>query len=147
MDIRLEKLNEKNFDKYGESILVKEGKKPDSTGEGWECWYPLAQLTDDSDFSFGIVKSKPKTIGTRFMERHLDRDEYIVAIEHPIIQIVGLSDANQANCPDINQTEAFLLQPGQIVKIKAGIRQRRRAKEFLNDGFSATVSALALIVL
>ena len=121
MDIKLKELNKKDFVQYGEAIFAADGQKPDSAGEGWECWFPLAQLTEDSDFSFGIVKSKPELIGTRFMERHLDRDEYVVALDHPVIQIVGLSDAKREDFPDINQTEAFLVRPGQIVKLKAGI--------------------------
>ena len=121
MDIKAQALTEKNFSKYGESIFVRADQKPDSSGEGWECWYPIAEISKGRDFSFGLVSSKPKIIGTKFLERHLDREEYVIALDHPIIQVVGISDKMNIDMPDIHQTEAFLLKPGQWVKISAGV--------------------------
>ena len=121
MDIKAQGLTANNFKKFGESIMVKPGQKPDSSGEGWECWFPMAEITQGRDFSFGLVSSKPKIIGTKFLERHLDREEYVIALDHPIIQIVGISDSQKTDMPDIHQTEAFILQPGQLVKINPGV--------------------------
>jgi ureidoglycolate hydrolase len=121
VNIKAKTLTGKSFSKYGEAIFVGEGQKPDSNGEGWECWYPLAEITKGRDFSFGLVASKPKTISTRFLERHLDREEYVIALGHPLIQIVGSSANECIDQPDIAKTEAFLLKPGQIVKINPGV--------------------------
>jgi ureidoglycolate hydrolase len=121
MDIKQQELQISNFNTYGEAIFIKQDQKPDSSGEGWQCWYPLSAINQKSDFSFGIVLSKPKFLGTKFLERHLDREEFVIALDHPIIQVVGLSDLDKPDCPDIKKTEAFLIKPGQMVKINAGI--------------------------
>jgi ureidoglycolate hydrolase len=121
MDIKVNKLTGQNFNKFGESIFVAKDLKPDNEGDGWKCWYPLSEINRNNDFSFGIVLSKPKYLGTQFMERHLDRDEYVIALDHPIIQIVGMSNRENNACPDITLTEAYLINPGQMVKINPGV--------------------------
>ena len=121
MDIKSQELRNEIFSKYGEAIFVKEGQNPDSSGEGWECWYPLSVMNTGNDFYLGIVRSKPEFLGTKFLERHLDREEYVIALEHPILEIVGLSDPKKPDYPDIHQTEAFIINPGQMVKINPGI--------------------------
>lgn len=121
MKIEIQDLMNGQFCKYGEAICVPTGQKPDSSGEGWDCWYPLSSLNQNHDYSFGVVLSTPKFQGTQYLERHLDREELVVALDQPIIQVVGMSDPDKPECPDIDQTEAFLIQPGQIVRINPGV--------------------------
>jgi ureidoglycolate hydrolase len=83
--IELKTLGEGNFSRYGEAYLVHEGQKPDISGEGWGCWYPLGKIETENDVSFGF------------------------------------SSSNHPDSPDEDQTEAFVLYPGQILKILSGI--------------------------
>jgi ureidoglycolate hydrolase len=118
--IELKTLGEGNFSRYGEAYLVHEGQKPDISGEGWGCWYPLGKIETENDVSFGIVRCQPSH-EIHFMERHLDRVEYLMALDRPVIQPVGFSSSNHPDSPDEDQTEAFVLYPGQILKILSGI--------------------------
>lgn len=121
MNIRAQKLDDGTFSRFGEAIMIHKDQKPNSAGEGWECWYPLTELSKGSDYSFGVVLSKPHAPGTKCLERHADRPEYVIALDHPIIQIVGLSDPKNEALPDIGQTAAYLIKPGQMVRIDPGI--------------------------
>lgn len=121
MNRQAQKLDDGTFSRYGEAIMIHKNQKPNSSGEGWECWYPLSDLSKGSDFSFGIVLSKPRMLATKCLERHADRPEYVIALDHPIIQIVGLSDPQNDALPDIGQTAAYLIEPGQMVKINPGV--------------------------
>ncbi len=120
-EILLKKLSNIDFSLYGEVLHVSEGQRPDSAGEGWECWYPLGTVGTDRNMCFGIVKSQPMVPLLHYMERHQDRVEYLVALDRPIIQAVALSHLDYPNSPDASRTEAFIIYPGQLVMINRGI--------------------------
>jgi ureidoglycolate hydrolase len=121
IEIELQKINEDRFSRFGECYLVHTDTKFDSSGEGWQCWYPLGVIEEKNNLQIGIVKCQPLTPTIHLMERHKDRVEYLIALDRPIIQTVGLSSTVNPNAPDETQTEAFILYPGQIVKLNAGI--------------------------
>src|SRR5258705_3220085 len=63
---------------------------------------------------------------------------------------VSYSPANPKSSPSLRAMRCFTLAPGEPCHSKnadAGIRQRWKRRAFLNDGLSATVSALALNIL
>jgi ureidoglycolate lyase len=55
------------------------------------------------------------------MERHLQREKWVFALDKPLIQSVALSSEEQPQQPDPQSLRAFLLQPGQGVLIEAGV--------------------------
>jgi ureidoglycolate hydrolase len=121
MEIKVQELTEGNFKKFGKAILVPENTKPDMTGESWECWYPISKLIQNIDFYFGIVLSQPGSLTVEYLERHLDRPEYVIALDNPVIQVVGLTSTVETQAPDSRQTQAFLIEPGQSVMINPGV--------------------------
>jgi ureidoglycolate hydrolase len=121
IEIALQQLSKDKFSRYGEVYLIPAEKKFDSSGEGWECWYPLGKVEEGKNTLFGIVKCQPIPPAIRLMERHEDRVEYLIALDQPIIQTVGLSSPADPDAPDETQTEAFIIYPGQIAKVNRGV--------------------------
>ena len=121
MKINISALSRENFSTYGEAVLIRENQSPDSTGVGWKCWYPLEKISRAESLAIGIVMTDPIPWKVKLMERHLDRPEYVIALEKPIIQVVSLSDPDFPAKPSLSKTEAFLIKPGQAVRIKKGV--------------------------
>jgi ureidoglycolate hydrolase len=121
IEIALQGLSRDKFSPYGEVYLIPAHKKFDSSGEGWECWYPLGKVEEGKNTLFGIVKCQPMSPTIHLMERHKDRVEYLIALDQPIIQTVGLSSPTDPDAPDESQTEAFVIYPGQIARVNRGV--------------------------
>lgn len=121
MKINITALSREKFSSFGEAVLIRENQSPDSTGIGWKCWYPLENISSAESLSIGIVISDPIPWEVKFMERHLDRTEYVIALEKPIIQVVSLSEPDFPAEPSLSKTEAFLIKPGQAVRIEKGV--------------------------
>jgi len=120
-DLTLQNLDEAVFSQFGKASLVKHQQAPNSSGEGWECWYPYGEIKRDRNLYFGIVKAEPRQWMVGAMERHQDRKEWIFALDKPIIQVVALSDPAVPDHPDSTRTIAFRIDPGQGVMVNRGI--------------------------
>lgn len=121
MTIILKRLTQETFKNFGQAIIIQDKQNPDIIGDGWDCWYPIGSIIQEQDLLSGIVLTRPKSHQVKFMERHLDRVEYIISLDHPIIQVVSLSDPEHPDIPSNSKTEAFFLSPGQIVMINKGV--------------------------
>ncbi len=121
ININIMNLNQENFKKYGVAIMKEGHNPPDSSGEGWECWYPIGEIMMADPTQVGIVTTKPRPIIVDSLEKHQTRKELIFAISDPIVQIVGLSSDKSSDHPDPGNTQAFLLNPGQGVLVNEGI--------------------------
>ena len=56
-----------------------------------------------------------------FMERHLAREEWVFALDSPLVQTVAHSAATDPDRPDPQTLAAFLIRPGQGVIMAPGI--------------------------
>lgn len=63
-------------------------RAPDSQGERWRCWYPIGVVTREDLLQVGLVRSSPRTKLLDSMEMHSDREEFIFALEKPLVQTV-----------------------------------------------------------
>lgn len=120
MEIQLLNLSPELFSEFGDAILFS-NKKPSAAGKGWVCWYPLAELASQRPPSLGVVIVQPKELIVSSMERHLNRPEWIIALDRPIVQCVSLSFAEDPDRPALNRTKAFVLYPGEGVRINPGV--------------------------
>jgi ureidoglycolate lyase len=119
--IRIQSLDKDDFLAYGRVIAPGPDQPPDLTGRGWQCWYPLGELQTDYLQQIGIDRSEPGHRTISLMERHHNREEWVFAIDKPVIQVVSLPGDTTTDRPDPKKTQAFLLLPGQGVLINKGI--------------------------
>lgn len=98
--IKTQHLRLGDFRPYGHVVTPKQQQPPDLTGEGWVCWYPLGDLQREFLQQIGVVRSEPGYRRVCQMELHQQRDEWIFAIDKPVIQVVSISDDMCMNRPD-----------------------------------------------
>lgn len=106
---------------YGKSIYVKKDQPADNQGNGWVCWYPLAGLKDGDGGLIGLVKSTRTEPVIRMVESHPTREEWVYAIDKPIIQVVALTTQRSEGLADINSALAIVILPGQGIIINPGV--------------------------
>ncbi len=109
------------FQPYGVIAAPLHGQTADTSGEGWQCWYPLGELDENLAWQIGLVHSEARARIITSMERHLQRPEWVFALEQPLIQAVALSHPANPAQPDAASFKAFILYPGQGVLIEKGI--------------------------
>jgi len=119
--IKFQSLNQESFQPFGTVIAPEPNQEPDLTGDGWQCWYPLGELQTDYPPQIGIVRSESGYRTVSRMERHHNREEWVFAINEPVIQAVSFPSDTTMDRPDPQKTQAFLLLPGQGVLINKGI--------------------------
>ncbi len=59
IDITIQELNEKEFERYGKVIDLPNTSAP-KVGEGWECWSYLAMLDVSVPIGMGLVNTHEK---------------------------------------------------------------------------------------
>jgi len=96
-------------------------RPPDAAGDGWACWYPVGELRDAAPLLIGLVRTDPRSLQVEALERHDDREEWVYALDQPVVQVVALSASGQPDWPDAASAAAFLLQPGQGVVVERGV--------------------------
>ena len=121
IEVTLEPITPETFAHFGQVIAAWPTQPPDNSGEGWRCWYPVGGLAQDTKPLIGIVESQPRPLQVSQMQRHLQREEWVFALDKPLIQTVALSGEDNPQQPDPHSLRAFLLQPGQGVLIEAGV--------------------------
>ena len=119
--IPIQPLDPKAFAPFGRAILRKDGALPDSCGKGWQCWYPLGELQNIPKARIGLVRARVRPLVVTALERHLAREEWVFALDSPLVQTVALSAAADPNRPDPQTAAAFLIRPGQGVIMVPGI--------------------------
>jgi ureidoglycolate lyase len=67
------------------------------------------------------VRTDPRPLQVEALERHDDREEWVYALDQPVVQVVALSAPGQPDRPDAASVAAFLLRPGQGVVVERGI--------------------------
>jgi ureidoglycolate lyase len=121
LSIPLEPLSPQAFSPFGQVLMPLPGQPADTSGAGWQCWYPLARMAQGIDWQIGLVRTEPRPIVLDALERHLARPEWVLALDKPLIQTVALSGPQEAGAPDASTSKAFLIQPGQGVLLAAGV--------------------------
>jgi len=114
--IRVEALNENDFSAFGTAVVVMPGSPPGTSGTGWECWYPIGEMS--GGVQIGIVESDPAARAITAMERHTGRPECVIALGAPVIQVVA--PATTSDRPAADQARAFVIEPAQAVVIAPG---------------------------
>lgn len=113
-------LTETAIGPFGRAVRRATGAPPDMSGAGWSCWFPLGELRGSMPLEIGLVQTGPRPLLVGTMERHLDREEWVYAIDHPIIQLVSLSGSVDSGRPDPDHAQAFILQPGEGIIMARG---------------------------
>ena len=121
IEVTLEPLTPETFARFGQVIAAWPAQPPDNSGEGWRCWYPIGGLAQNPKPLIGIVESQPRPLQVAEMERHPQREEWVFALDKPLVQAVALSNEEQPQQPDPHSLRAFLLLPSQGVLIEAGV--------------------------
>jgi ureidoglycolate lyase len=118
--VKVQPLSETAFAPFGRAVARKGAAPPDMKGEGWRCWFPLGELADPAPLEIGLVQSDPQPLLLKKMERHRDREEWVFALDRPLVQTVSLSAPSNLQSPDPSRTQAFILQPGEGVILARG---------------------------
>jgi ureidoglycolate hydrolase len=119
--VRIEPAVPGEIKEYGIITAMDEQRAPDNSGEGWKCWYPIGELKAGNARSIGIVRTEKQSRQIEAMEQHLDREEWVFALDHPIIQVIALSTDADMKVPDPASVKAVRLEPGQGVVIFPGV--------------------------
>ena len=121
LEVIAEPLDEDAVRPYGRMIAVPKGHIADFSGEGWQCWVPLAELEDGLQWQAGLVHSAARPLLVSEMESHLERPEIVFALDRPLVQTVALPDETNLSIPDVRSVKAFVIQPGQGLFMEKGI--------------------------
>jgi ureidoglycolate hydrolase len=113
-------LVESAIEVFGRAVRRETGAPPSASGAGWSCWFPLGQLHESAPLEIGLVQTEPRSLVVGAMERHPDREEWVYAIDQPLIQLVSLSEAADTRRPDPDRARAFFLQPGEGIIMARG---------------------------
>lgn len=118
--IHAQTLTASDFEPFGRAVGLTEGRSADVGGEGWACWCPVGALQDEGPLEIGLVRSEARPLVVEALERHLDREEFVYALEQPVIQVVALTSPG-GGAPDATSAKAFLVLPGQGVIMAPGV--------------------------
>lgn len=118
--IHLEEIFAKDLSRYGTPVAKKAEQKPDSSGRGFSCWYPLVTLSSENAGQIGLVLANLNEPLIDRMEAHPIREEWVYAIDKPIIQVVALTSL-KGDFADPFTARAILLNPGEGFLIRAGV--------------------------
>lgn len=117
--VRVKTLDEVDLRSYAHPVRIGD-RPPDLSGDGWQCWYPIGKLPKYI-WQIGIVRTETALRILQRMERHLDREEWVFALDKPIIQALALSFSSTPQQPDAHSVQAILLHPGEGLIIAAGV--------------------------
>ena len=118
--VRVRPLTDPEVEPFGRAVRRESGTPPNQSDAGWACWFPLGELRDSAPLEIGLVKTDPRPRLIGEMERHQDREEWVFAIDEPLIQTVSLSRPGDPRRPDLDQAQAFLLNPGEGIVLALG---------------------------
>lgn len=128
--------------RYGTPVAKKTDQQPDSRGKGFSCWYPLTTLSLESSAQVGLVLSDLNEPLVELMESHPIREEWVYALDKPIIQLVALN-CLESDCADPSTARAIRLNPGEGLIIRAGVWHAPAFSADLNPAYYGFVLAAA----
>lgn len=120
--IQVEPLSVAAFQDYGKVIDLP-GYAPLKTGEGWDCWNYIAMMNVSEPIGMGLVVTRSRGFDIHAMERHVSREELLIAFDREIIQPVArcidLQDPDEQ--PDPETVRCFRIKPRQGIIIGKGV--------------------------
>ena len=118
----IEDLTEKAFAPYGKVIDLP-AAAPSKSGDGWECWSYIQMLDVTESIGFGLVVTRKRECVVTAMERHVSREELLLAFDREIMQPVAacidIEDPDEH--PDSSTVKCFRVQPGQAIVMHRGV--------------------------
>ena len=117
----IEDLTPESFAPFGQAITIPKSK-PTKSGDGWDCWSPVALIENTTPMGIGILATSPLPLMVTEMERHVSREEMLWPTDLEIIQPMappGKLDAGDAQ-PDPRTVRAFRIKPGQAIIMAKG---------------------------
>jgi ureidoglycolate hydrolase len=121
IEIPIEALTQENFAPFGRALSLPCAPAP-KVGAGWRCWIPVDEIHVQAPMGFGIVETTATDGLVPEMERHVTREEFLIAASGDIVQTVcppaALDDPSAL--PDARRARAFLLRPGMAIIMAAG---------------------------
>jgi len=119
--IAIQPIAEAAFAPFGRVAGHVTARPPDAVGDGWACWYPVGELRDAAPLLVGLVRTDSRPLQVEALERHAEREEWVYALDQPVVQVVVLSAPGEPEQPDAASAAAFLLQPRQGVVVERGV--------------------------
>ena len=113
--IRIEELTPESFQPYGRVIDLSSNHEKTIGGEGWQCWFPIQIVEGIKRLNIGITFSKKQDVVVSSMERHPNNEEILFAVQHTLVQPMGLPGDL-----DPNTVRAFYIRPGQGIIMNKG---------------------------
>lgn len=135
-------IHELDLGRYGRVVGRKPGQQPDSRGEGFQCWYPLGELSNEKHLQIGLVLANLAEPLIEKVESHPTREEWVYAIDAPVIQVVALN-CDHGQRADASTARAILLQPGEGILIRAGVWHAPAFAAGLNKAYYGFLLATA----
>ena len=120
--VTIKDINTSDFEEYGKLIEIP-NTPPPKVGEGWDCWNYIAMLDVSVPIGMGLVKTKERELLVDSMERHVSREELLIALDKEIIQpVAACRDINDPDeKPDPSTVQCFRIKPGQGIVINKGV--------------------------
>ena len=104
-----------NFARYGKVYDLAGDADPDviwTKGDGWDDGFTRTPLIDGSGH-LGMTRGGSAPWSCTAMERHPLTEEALFCAAEPIV--LAVAPASDADAPDHNDIEAFIIVPGQTV--------------------------------
>ncbi|GMX66772.1 hypothetical protein Elgi_60440 [Paenibacillus elgii] len=120
--IQVEPLTSETFQAYGKVIDLPDYAPP-KTGEGWDCWNYIAMMDVSVPIGMGLVVTRSRGVDVHSMERHVSREELLIAFDREIIQPVAacldLQDPEEQ--PDPETVRCFRIKPRLGIILHRGV--------------------------
>ncbi|MCS7464532.1 ureidoglycolate lyase [Paenibacillus doosanensis] len=120
--VPIEPLTQQAFAPYGKVVDLPESD-PSKAGDGWDCWSYIQMLDVHEPIGFGLVVTRRREFVVSAMERHVSREELLLAFDREIIQPVArcIDIDDPQEHPDPSTVKCFRIKPGQAIVIHRGV--------------------------
>lgn len=120
--VEVKDLNAVDFKEFGKVIDLP-NTPPPKVGQGWECWNYIAMFDVSVPIGMGLVNTKKRELSVDSMERHVSREELLIALDKEIIQPVAICKNidDPTEKPDASTVQSFRIKPGQGIIINKGV--------------------------
>lgn len=128
-------LTSTNLSAFGKPVFLPADTPPDSAGTGWQCWYPTGTLQGTGNLQIGIVRVDLGEARIAKVEMHPTREEYVYAMESPIVQVMALGSEASGELADPKTAVAVLIRPGEGIIIHPGVWHAPAFAASLTQGY------------